>query len=122
MSNILEDMKRAKSVLNEMRGPSVATDLLSPFGLFDMPIYESPLLVETEEYQETETLTFLQRWIEPISTFHNFQTMPFEPWVKTRTVTKTREVPSRKVLQTQFGLFMHPVLKRDISAILSNVG
>lgn len=119
MSNLLEDMKRAKKMLDEMSGPSVSTGLLSPFG--GMPIFESELMTETEVYEETVQLTFRQRWIEPISTFLNFQTMPFEPWVKTRTVTKTRQVPSRKVLQTQLGLFMHPALKRDVSAILSNV-
>jgi hypothetical protein len=118
MSNIVEDMKRAKKMLDEMGGPSVSAGLLFPFGLLDMPIYESPLLVETEEYQETEALTLWQRWIEPISTFSNFQTMPFEPWVKTRIVTKFRQVPSRKVMQTQFGMFMHPVIKNELSIAL----
>jgi hypothetical protein len=94
--------------------------LFPSFGV-SIPVYVTPLLLETEEYQETETLTFWQRWIEPVSTFLNFQTMPFEPWVKTRTVIKTRQFPSRKILRTQMGLFMHPVMKREFSVIIGNV-
>jgi len=116
MSNLLEDMRRAKKMLDEMSGPFVSTVLLSPFG--GMPIFESEMMTETEVYEETVQLTFRQRWIEPISTFLNFQTMPFEPWVKTRTVTKTRQIPMRKVMQTQFGLFMNTDLKKEYSAIL----
>lgn len=119
MSNILEDLKRAKKLIEGVSGPSVSTGLLSPFG--GMPIFESDLMTETEEYEEIVQLTFRQRWIEPVSTFLNFQTMPFEPWIKTRKVTKTRQVPMRKVMQTQFGLFMHPVLKKEYSAILSGI-
>jgi len=119
MPNILDDMKRAKKLIEEVSGPSVSTGLLYPFG--GLPIYESELITEIEEYDETVQLTFRQRWIDPISTFYNFQTMPFEPWVKTRTVQKMRNVPSRKVIQTAQGLFMHPVLKREFSAITSNL-
>lgn len=116
-----EKLMSAMREVERVAGPPVSTGLLYPSLGVSIPVYESPLLVETEEYQVTETLTFWQRWIEPVSTFLNFQTMPFEPWVKTRTVTKTRQVPSRKILQTQMGLFMHPVLKREFSAIIGNV-
>lgn len=119
MSDLLEDLKRAKKLLEGLSGPPVSSGLLFPFG--GMPIFESEFMTETEVYEETVQLTFRQRWIEPISTFLNFQTMPFEPWVKTRTVTKTRQVPMRKVMQTQFGLFMHPLLKKEYSAILSGI-
>lgn len=121
MSNILDDIKKAKKLMDEIGGPPASSGLLYPSLGVSIPIYETPLLVETEEYQETEHLTFWQRWVEPISTFHNFQTMPFEPWMKTRTVIKTRQVPSRQILRTQMGLFMHPVLKREFSAIIGNV-
>ena len=121
MSNVLEDMKRAMKLMDEIDRPPVSTGLLYPSLGVSIPIFDVPQMTETETYQETERLTFRQRWIEPISTFLNFQTMPFEPWVKTRTVTKTRQVPSRQILRTQMGLFMHPVLKREFSAIIGNV-
>jgi|SRR6185369_2579405 len=85
----VEKLREAMRELEKIQGPSVSTGLLYPSLGVSIPIYETPLLVETEEYQETLQLSFWQRWIEPVSTFLNFQTMPFEPWVKSRTVTKS---------------------------------
>lgn len=87
---------------------------VGPTYLMGVPVYTSLLLVEDEEYTEVERLTLWQRWIEPISTFHNFQTMPWEPWVKTRMVTKIRQVPSQKVVATPQGYYMHPEALREV--------
>ena len=119
-------VEKLKEMMREVERlwPTVSTGLLSPFGGLGFPmfdIYDNPFLVETEEYQETVQLTPWQRWIEPISTFHNFQTMPWEPWVKTRTVTKTRQKPMRQIIRAGNALIMHPALRREVSAILTNV-
>lgn len=117
MSTLIDDMMKARmELLSESGFPYTPS-----FNFMGMPVFESPLLTETEEYQEIIDLTFKQRWIEPISSFHNFQTMPFEPWLKTRKLTKVRQVPSRKIMFTQFGLLIHPVIKKELSAILSNI-
>lgn len=119
-------VEKLKEMMREVErlGPPVSTGLLSSFGGLGFPmfdLYDNPFLVETEEYQETVQLTTWQRWIEPISTFLNFQTMPFEPWVTTRAVTKTRQKPMRRMIQAGNALIMHPALRREVSAILSNV-
>lgn len=49
----------------------------------------SELCTEIEEYEVEVQLSFCQRWIKPI--LHG-ATMPFEPWVKTRTETRRREL------------------------------
>lgn len=85
-----------------------------PVYLLGLPVYTSPLLVKDEEYEAVENLTLWRRWIEPLSTFHNFQTMPWEPWVKTRRVRKIRQVPSHKVIQTPQGYYMHPEALRKL--------
>lgn len=47
--------------------------------------------------------TFYERWIHPLK--HGI-TVPFEPWVKTKKVTK--EVPSMNALFTKDSIVMHP--------------
>ena len=119
MSDLLEDPKRTKQPIDKM----------SPFSCYGgpfpfsqgLPVFEDPHLTELEEYVGTETFSFWQRGLEPISTFHNFQTMPFEPWVRTRTERKTRTVPSRKIFRTEYGLFIHPATKQYISSVLGPV-
>ena len=64
-------------------------------------VYTSELIVDTIKVEEQ--LTFRQRWIEPL--LHGI-TMPFQPWVKTRMVTKT--VPSRRIVVTPDGFIIHP--------------
>lgn len=115
----IEAFNEMRRRVEKMQGPSVSTGLLYPFG--GLPIFDSLLMTETETYSVTVELTFRQRWIEPISTFLNFQTMPFEPWVKTRVETRTREIPSSKILQTPQGLFMHPVMRREVEKKLRSV-
>ena len=66
-------------------------------------VYTSVLMVDTIEVEGQ--LTFRQRWIEPL--LHGI-TMPFQPWVKTRMVTKT--VPSRRIIETPNGFIMHPAM------------
>lgn len=82
---------------------------MTPFG--GIRIYESELITEVEEYQETIQLSFRQRWIEPL---RHPVVLPFEPWVKTRVVTRSRNVPSRKIIQTEQGYFVHPAMKREL--------
>lgn len=105
--------------VKRLSGPSVSNGLLYPFGGFQL--YDNPFLVESEPYEITVQLTFRQRWIEPVSTFRNFQTMPFEPWVKTRKETRIRQVPMRHMIMAGNALIMHPALRSQVSAILSNV-
>lgn len=80
-----------------------------------IPIYINNLLTEAEEYEDTEALTFKQRWIDPV---RHCSYLPFEPWVKTRVVMRTRQVPSRKAMITDFGIFIHPAMKREFEACL----
>lgn len=118
MSDIFENLKQAKILIEEVQGPSINLGFVSHFNS-GVPIFETELLIETEEYEEVIQLSFWQRWIEPFSTFIKFQTMPFEPWAKFRIVTKIRQIPSRKILQTQFGLIMHPALNFKIKQVLN---
>lgn len=74
-------------------------------------IYESELITEVEEYQETVQLSFRKRWIEPL---RHPVVLPFEPWVKTRVVTRSRNIPSRKIIQTAQGYFVHPAMKLEL--------
>jgi len=74
-------------------------------------IFVSELCTEAEEYEVVVQLSFRQRWIEPL--LHGI-TMPFEPWVKTRTETRRRNVPLKKVIQTPQGLLMHPAMKDEL--------
>lgn len=115
----IEAFNEMRRHVEKMQGPSVSTGLLYPFG--GLPIFDSLLMTETETYSVTVELTFRQRWIEPISTFRNFQMMPFEPWVKTRKETRTRQVPMRHMIQAGNALIMHPALRSQVSAIISNV-
>lgn len=87
-----------------------------PVYLMGLPVYTSELLVRDEWYEATERLTPWQRWIEPVSTLHNFQTMPWEPWVKTRRVRRIRQVPLDEVVQTPQGYYMHPETLRKLQA------
>lgn len=115
----IEKLMETVREVKRLSGPTVSNGLLYPFGGFQ--IYDNPFLVESEVYEETVQLTFRQRWIDPISTFRNFQTMPFEPWVKTRVETRTREIPSSKIFQTPQGLIMHPVMRREVEKKLRSV-
>lgn len=90
--------------------------LLTRFNGFD--IYESLLMTETETYEDVETLTFRQRWIEPLL---HFVTLPFEPWVKTRKVIKTRTIPSKRVLVCGSTMFIHPAMRRELVSALTNI-
>jgi hypothetical protein len=67
----------------------------------------SVLMVDTVEVEEQ--LTFRQRWIEPL--LHGIP-MPFQPWVKTRMVTKN--VPSRRIFETAQGFIMHPAMFAEL--------
>jgi len=115
----IEAFNEMKRHVEKMQGPSVSAGLLYPFG--GLPIFDSLLMTETETYSVTIELTFRQRWIDPISTFLNFQTMPFEPWVKTRVEIRTRQIPSRQIFQTPQGLFMHPAMRREVEKKLRSV-
>ena len=115
----IENLMEMAREVKRLSGPTVSNGLLYPFGGFQ--IYDNPFLVESETYETTVQLTFWQRWIEPISTFRNFQTMPFEPWVRTRTETRTRQVPMQHMIQAGNALIMHPALRNKVSAIISNV-
>ena len=82
-----------------------------------MPIYENHNLTESQEYQEEVVLSFRKRWIDPI--LHPV-VLPFQPWVRTKNVTKVRQVPASFVYKTQFGFIMHPDLKKELTQLLSN--
>lgn len=91
------------------------------FGAFNMKVFEDVNMTETEEYEEIITLSLKERWLTPISTWDNFISMPWEPWIKTRKVIKIRQVPSRKAIQTQMGLIMHPILHKELFSITNIV-
>lgn len=76
-----------------------------------LPIYENAYLTEPEPFEVEVKLTDRQRWIEPL--LHP-ATVPFEPWVKTRIESGTRQVPSRKIIKTPQGLFMHPMMAAEL--------
>ena len=78
----------------------------------NMKIYENAML--TEQQERVVKKSFRERWIEPIK---HPVTVPFEPWVKTKTITVT--VPMTKILQTPWGLFMHPVVAERLKKELS---
>lgn len=115
----IEKLMGMKREVERISGPTVSNGLLYPFGGFQL--YDNPFLVKTEEYEEIVQLTFRQRWIEPIRTFHDFQTKPFEPWVKTRKVTRIRQKPMRHMIRAGNALIMHPTLRHEVSAIIPNV-
>lgn len=115
----VEKILEAKRKIEEF-GPSVSTGGLYPFAgpFMGFDIHENSWLTETEEYEVTVELTFYQRWIYPL--LHGI-TEPFQPWVRTRVETRTRQKPSRSIFQMGNTLIMHPALRSEISAILSNV-
>jgi hypothetical protein len=76
-------------------------------------VYTSVLMVDTIEVEEQ--LTFRQRWIEPL--LHGI-TMPFQPWVKTRMVTKN--VPSRAIYETPQGFIMHPAMLAELKRAMQS--
>lgn len=75
--------------------------------LHGINIYENPYLTEREDCVVKKSLQ--ERWITPL--LHPV-TVPFEPWVKTKTITVT--VPSKKIFQTAFGLVMHPLVAAEL--------
>jgi len=89
----LVELKRKMDELNKgcrHEAPIYGHSLLpSLFGGIDI-IKSNYLPTRTETYEEEVELTFRERWIEPL--LHG-ATLPFEPWVKTKWVTKTRQVP-----------------------------
>lgn len=115
----IEKLMETMGEVKRLSGPSVSNGLLYPFG--GLQLYDNPFLVENETYETTVQLTFRQRWIESVSTFRNFQTMPFEPWVKTRKETRTRQVPMRHMIMAGNALIMHPALRSQVSAIMSDM-
>ena len=78
---------------------------LAPYG--GVRIYVDANITETEEYEQEVTRSFRERWIEPI--LHGV-TIPFEPWVRTKWVSKTRQIPSMKALARGGILYVHPAL------------
>lgn len=109
----LDEMMR---LVEKVVGPAAIAGFSSPFG--GLPIHENPYLTETETYSVPVELTARQRWIDPL--LHPV-VMPFEPWVKTRVETRTREIPSRQIFQTSYGLFMHPAMRREVEKKLRNM-
>ena len=88
----LVEMKRKMDELNKGCRHEAPIYGASPlFQLLGMDIIKSDYLpTRTETYEEEVELTLRERWIEPL--LHG-ATMPFEPWVKTKWITKTRQVP-----------------------------
>ena len=90
--------------------------------LYGMNFYESPYLpTKTESYEEVVELSFKERWIEPLK---NWNTQPFEPWVKTKVVIKYRQVPSNDVYILSDKFIASPEmikqLKRDLEVYNGN--
>jgi len=82
----------------------------------NLTLYDNPYLTETVQETITVKLPFRERWIEPL--LHPV-IRPFQPWVKEREETVTRTVPSRKILQTPHGLFVHPVMRPEVERMLA---
>ena len=109
----IEKFRQMKKELENICGP--APLFTSPYNGYQ--ILESPYLTKTETYEVTEPRTFWQRWIEPISTFKNFQTMPFEPWIKTKKVIRTRTVPLNEIMVMNRALVIHPIMRSVINSL-----
>lgn len=77
----------------------------------NLPVFESRYLTDTVEVEVEKT--FRERWVEPV--LHPV-VEPFQPWVKTKLVLK--EIPSRNVIKTSYGLFMHPALRQEIGGVV----
>lgn len=117
-SNILDDILEAKHTIesnfNHSFSPYDVKCDYSSGSILGIPIFENKLLTQMEEYEEVIELSFKRRWIEPIL---HCNWMPFEPWVKTQIIKKTREVPMTKVIMTTHGLYMHPALKQELASL-----
>lgn len=89
----VEDLLKLKGQLAKDYPTSIGVDKWMYGATSDycsMKVFETSYLpTTTEEYEVEVELTFKQRWIEPL--LHGV-TMPFQPWVKTRTEIRTREV------------------------------
>ena len=78
------------------------------------------LPTRTETYEEEVELTLRERWIEPL--LHG-ATVSFEPWVKTKWVTKTRQVSEPVCYMVGNQLFMNSFAYNRLcnSGIISNI-
>jgi hypothetical protein len=72
---------------------------------------ENQYLTEQEEYTLTVDRTTMERWILPL--LHPV-TIPFEPWVKTRTETRYRVVPAKHVIIMGDKVIVHPEMLSKI--------
>ena len=86
-----------------------------------MDIIKSDYLpTRTETYEEEVELTLRERWIEPL--LHG-ATVPFEPWVKTKWITKTRHVPEPVCYMVGNQLLMNSFAHSELRklGIVSNI-
>ena len=91
--------------------------MLDPLG--SVRIYSDLSMVEKEQYEVEVVRTFRERWVEPL--LHGI-TVPFEPWVKTRTEQRERTVPSKQALAMPGGFVCHPAMVEEIRRILHEKG
>ena len=79
--------------------------------LCGIKVFTNPYMTESESYEEVVDKTWRERFIEPLL---QFRFREFRPWIKTKTITWTRQVPSKKALMSGGSLMVHPVMLNEI--------